>query len=128
MNTSDFSPPGTGSNKSLSRYHVYREDAQPFGYEHPRWVAWMRMIPKNWYDNNNFWWKDIQQKSQPDPTDPSGGSYTSPWYSIGTKYDNNQGVGGTPFLDSWPIRKYYYFGLSKLTPTGLERLKNTVPK
>jgi len=120
--------PTSTSNKSLSRYHIFRNDVQPFAYTHPRWVAWMRIIPKGWYDNNTFWWKNIQQESVPDPEDASGASYTTPWYPIASTYDNNQGGGGTPFLDAWPIRKYYYFGLSKNTPTALDRLKNTVPK
>tara|TARA_R110001583_G_scaffold4356_10_gene25365 strand:+ start:9011 stop:13603 length:4593 start_codon:yes stop_codon:yes gene_type:complete len=121
--------PSPINNKSLSRYHVFRETANPStGYNHPRWVAWMRMIPKGWYDDNTFWWRDIQQESVPDPTDPSGGTYTTPWYPVASTYDNNQGVGGTPYVDAWPLRKYYYFGISKDSPTALDRLKNTVPK
>ena len=59
---------GLGLNLIDSNYHVYKWNVRPFGNtidleepgKSPEWRKWIRPIPQNWYDSNNWWWKTIQ--------------------------------------------------------------------
>ena len=125
---------------------MYKWNVRPFGNtidleepgKSPEWRKWIRPIPQNWYDSNNWWWKTIPVLGQAEYYDADGTPIPileNP-DALGAVFTNDQGTQitqkiGTDYweqamINAFPLRKYYYFGLNKSSATGLEQLKSTL--
>jgi|TARA_R110001592_G_scaffold142987_3_gene365410 hypothetical protein len=92
---------------TFSNYHVFKV-SPPIMSENALWTPWIRRVPKEWYDNNTFWWSTIQ----PGPLTVIGD----------TNAFNNDKGGNNAVVDAYPKRKYYFFScFYNLSPA--EKLK-----
>jgi hypothetical protein len=93
--------------KTFSNYHVFR--ISPVDMQtSPQWERWIRRVPKQWNDDNTFWWSTIQPVGNQDYL-----GFFNPGNTINgdqSPFNNDKGANNAE-VKAYPMRRYYYFSV-----------------